>query len=768
MIRALAVTLFILLTQVLVEGKSKRILVSPNGPITTKKVNELLEKKPEIREIILKSGKYHNLSILGKAGENYKKRPLLIRPAKGADVVFDGAKDIEDFQETDFHGVFTIPWNSKKITPKMWEPNTRTRYKLVADKLSVQHYQGSFTLDDGMIYFHTSNNKSPRELLIQMSHADFGIFISRSNVKIKGLYFRNYTRRTRYSTAINTRKESSNVIIENCIVKNASMGFIIAGKNNIVKNCRIDDCGTGIYVQGENIQILGNELFKIRDNFQVPIYFQEDTGIEFYYPAKGGIARDNLCVGFGNGVFIKANIANYKIEHNTLVGGAGCLRGFGSTKWSDQHYFQNNIVAEFPNLIEVPKEATEKQLAYNCFWNEQSEWEGVKGEGSVFANPQFYWPENEDYRVLEDSPVIKLKSRHGIGGAFSVINFKKIKAPPIRKWYVSPNGADGRNGSINQPVKRIQYAINRVRPGDTIVVLPGLYTEPIKITQGGTKSHPITLKSEKKWEAVLDTNKEHDVIILIEKAPHIIIQDFEIRWYKKNAIKITESPYSIIEGCKIWNEHWNNAWPEGTAIKVIKSHHFSAIRNICFRQEHAIWIYNSPSSSILGNTCVGNLYSGVCFLNSIRRSICRNNSLAFNDTVSLLIYEKDKKPLTRFQCDYNNYGTHLRKMTVEGAMKDGKPYDSIVPRSKDHHLKQDAKGIFNYYTKVNGKNIPNRIKSLKEWQKYSGLDKNSIVKDPLYIDSFNRNFNLESKSHNIGAGYKKQDIGALPYHLEKL
>ena len=65
-------------------------------------------------------------------------------------------------------------------------------------------------------------------------------------------------------------------------------------------------------------------------------------------------------------------------------------------------------------------------------------------------------------------------------------------------YYVSPNGNDGNPGTLAQPWKTIQKAVNTVRAGDTIYVRAGEYSTDIgspTFKNSGTETQPITLSN---------------------------------------------------------------------------------------------------------------------------------------------------------------------------------------------------------------------------------------------------------------------------------
>ena len=73
--------------------------------------------------------------------------------------------------------------------------------------------------------------------------------------------------------------------------------------------------------------------------------------------------------------------------------------------------------------------------------------------------------------------------------------FLDIKPVPVEKeFYVDiKNGNDNNSGTKDNPWKTINKAVNKIHPGDKIVVLPGLYKESIQPTVSGTIEKPIKI-----------------------------------------------------------------------------------------------------------------------------------------------------------------------------------------------------------------------------------------------------------------------------------
>ena len=64
-----------------------------------------------------------------------------------------------------------------------------------------------------------------------------------------------------------------------------------------------------------------------------------------------------------------------------------------------------------------------------------------------------------------------------------------------RDWYISANGKDSNPGTKEQPRYSLQKIQSRLKPGDTVFIMPGKYDQSLVIdNKGGTAAAPITLK----------------------------------------------------------------------------------------------------------------------------------------------------------------------------------------------------------------------------------------------------------------------------------
>jgi hypothetical protein len=72
-------------------------------------------------------------------------------------------------------------------------------------------------------------------------------------------------------------------------------------------------------------------------------------------------------------------------------------------------------------------------------------------------------------------------------------------------FYVSTSGDDSRNGSsLDAAFRTIQRGVKNLKPGDTLLVAPGVYREQVMIEVSGTREQPITIRSLRPHQARLE------------------------------------------------------------------------------------------------------------------------------------------------------------------------------------------------------------------------------------------------------------------------
>ena len=65
-------------------------------------------------------------------------------------------------------------------------------------------------------------------------------------------------------------------------------------------------------------------------------------------------------------------------------------------------------------------------------------------------------------------------------------------------FHVATNGSDRNPGTKDKPFKTIQAGIDKLMPGDTLIILPGVYRESLSVMKSGTKEKPIRIEAQQK------------------------------------------------------------------------------------------------------------------------------------------------------------------------------------------------------------------------------------------------------------------------------
>src|SRR5258706_4952054 len=82
--------------------------------------------------------------------------------------------------------------------------------------------------------------------------------------------------------------------------------------------------------------------------------------------------------------------------------------------------------------------------------------------------------------------------------------FRRILGTEIRTYFVSPSGVDTNDGSQTAPYRTFAKALSVVLPGERVYLLPGTYTESIRITKSGTSLAPIIVEGASADTVVID------------------------------------------------------------------------------------------------------------------------------------------------------------------------------------------------------------------------------------------------------------------------
>lgn len=332
---------------------------SKENPIrsVSKAVERVSEKGGTVR---LLSGVYREEVVISPSSSAEK---LVIEADEGADVLFDGGRDIADWTKGD-DGLYL---SSVQGVINLWDPVTRYRYFKQIDKAGVTGWPGSFW-EQKQTMVRTPNGKAPVGL--RCNGATVAIQIQRHHTAIKGIRFQDYVGSNR-AAAISVQA-AKNVEVLDCIIRHTIRG-VTADKSTRdlrVKNCEIIDVGCGIYFSGIGLEAIDCLILAAKGDFSIreEVDYDELNGIRFYHPAEKGIVKGCATAGFWTGLYQKTTVGfdgpkPFICEGNLFLDGVQSV----SSKQKGNRYAGNVIFGGVLNLTRP--EGQEAEVEGNYVFN---------------------------------------------------------------------------------------------------------------------------------------------------------------------------------------------------------------------------------------------------------------------------------------------------------------------------------------------------------------------------------------------------------------
>lgn len=312
--------------------------------------------------------------------------------------------------------------------------------------------------------------------------------------------------------------------------------------------------------------------------------------------------------------------------------------------------------------------------------------------------------------------------------------------------YVNPKAVTAEaDGSSAHPWPRLQQALDRALPGDTVELAEGVHTHPAVLLHGGTEEHPILIRGQSKDVSIFDGGKEASVLLKLENAPHVVISDLTFRWFGDNGLVVSDSPSVRVERCHFQNSLARRGANGSAGLHVIRSPQAWISFNTFTMAENGAKLRDSPAFTFQNNTAFGNLYAGIQIVDSSRDSVLTHNAFTFTGNASVDILEKDRSAWDSITCNFNNYGNRLNN----GPAPE-RPENDFRPRP--HYGKVSGKAILRSWIALSdgaGEGSGKSFYSMKAWRDFSGKDSHSIFADPDYVDPLNNNFHVQAGSPHL-------------------
>ena len=148
-----------------------------------------------------------------------------------------------------------------------------------------------------------------------------------------------------------------------------------------------------------------------------------------------------------------------------------------------------------------------------------------------------------------------------------------------RVLFVSPDGKSNGNGSYSSPFSSIQSALNEAEPGDTVVLLPGVYRESFHTVRDGLPGKPITIVGTP--GATILGNMKYGGRVVLVKNSYITLMKLDINGhfcpektetcYHDKLIYVKGSPRKYLKGIYVLSVNVSNALGECIRLKYVKN-----------------------------------------------------------------------------------------------------------------------------------------------------------------------------------------------------
>lgn len=175
--------------------------------------------------------------------------------------------------------------------------------------------------------------------------------------------------------------------------------------------------------------------------------------------------------------------------------------------------------------------------------------------------------------------------------------------------YVSPAGNDAAAGTQPQPLREIRKALERAKPGDTILAADGQYKGFTLSNVHGASGKPITVKAPGKKAEILPTTDRRDNrdTMYLDGCSYITLEGLRALKGNRAGLRIEAGAFLTVRDC-VFGE--NGTWG------ILTSHNDDLLleNNECYasRAEHGIYIGNSSKRpTVRGNRSHDNTGCGI-------------------------------------------------------------------------------------------------------------------------------------------------------------
>lgn len=119
---------------------------------------------------------------------------------------------------------------------------------------------------------------------------------------------------------------------------------------------------------------------------------------------------------------------------------------------------------------------------------------------------------------------------------------------PASEYFVSPAGSPTNNGTELSPWPSVDFALSNALGGDVITLLPGIYTAPVVVERSGTIERPTTIRSQRKWAAVIQGSPSHGVYVA-DGVSNVVVEGLRVAGSAIDGVKV--GSHAVVRDCWI-------------------------------------------------------------------------------------------------------------------------------------------------------------------------------------------------------------------------
>lgn len=118
------------------------------------------------------------------------------------------------------------------------------------------------------------------------------------------------------------------------------------------------------------------------------------------------------------------------------------------------------------------------------------------------------------------------------------------------EYFVSPAGSPTNSGTETSPWPSVGFALANATGGDLLTLLPGTYPEPVVVELSGTAGQPTVIRSQRKWEAVIQGSPSHGIYVA-DGVSNVVIDGLQVVASAIDGVKV--GSHATVRNC--WIHH---------------------------------------------------------------------------------------------------------------------------------------------------------------------------------------------------------------------